>query len=67
MSRVRQQTSTEGIGKSTFAISVQVLPPSRIVFSLCSSLGVHGVFVRDFFGDDLESGKEGTLVEGWCS
>src|ERR1700712_3610669 len=33
----------------TFAISAQVLPASRIVFNLCSSAGVQGVFVRLFF------------------
>jgi len=33
---------------STFAISLQLLPASRICFSRCSSAGVHGVFVRLF-------------------
>jgi hypothetical protein len=33
----------------TFAISAQLLPASLIVFNLCSSAGVHGVFVRLFF------------------
>ena len=32
----------------TFAISAQLLPASRIVFSLCSSAAVQGVFVRLF-------------------
>lgn len=34
----------------TLAISPQLLPASRIVFSLCSSAGLHGVFVLLFFG-----------------
>lgn len=34
---------------STFAISLQLFPASLIVLSLCSSAGVHGVFVRLFF------------------
>lgn len=34
---------------STFAISLQLFPASRIVLSLCSSAGVHGVLVRLFF------------------
>jgi hypothetical protein len=33
----------------TFAISLQLLPASLICFSLCSSAGVQGVFVRPFF------------------
>jgi hypothetical protein len=33
---------------STFAISLQLFPASLIVLSLCSSAGVHGVFVRLF-------------------
>jgi hypothetical protein len=33
----------------TFAISAQLLPASLIVFNLCSSAGVQGVFVRLFF------------------
>ena len=33
------------VGK-VFAISLQLLPASRKVFSLCSSAGVHGVFVE---------------------
>ena len=33
----------------TLAISFQLFPASRIVFSLRSSAGVHGVFVRLFF------------------
>jgi len=33
----------------TFAISLQLLPASLICFNLCSSAGVHGVFVRPFF------------------
>lgn len=38
----------EDVGQ-TLAISLQVLPASRIAFSLCSSSAVHGVFVRPFF------------------
>lgn len=34
--------------KLTFAISAQLFPASRMVFNLCSSAGVHGVFVRLF-------------------
>lgn len=37
------------VGK-VLAISLQLLPASRSVFSLCSSAGVHGVFVLPFFG-----------------
>ena len=33
----------------TFAISPQVFPASLITFSLCSSAGLHGVFVLLFF------------------
>jgi hypothetical protein len=33
----------------TFAISLQLLPASLITLSLCSSAGVHGVFVLLFF------------------
>jgi len=33
-------------GPPTLAMSLQVLPVSRICFSLCSSAAVHGVFVR---------------------
>lgn len=43
---------------STFAISPQLLCESLIVFSRCSSAGVHGVFVLLFFGalsDDIGS------------
>jgi hypothetical protein len=36
-------------GHITFAISPQLLPASRIVFSLCSSVAVQGVFVLPFF------------------
>ena len=46
----------------TFAISAQLLPASLMVFSLCSSAAVQGVFVRLFFaggcaGDDCVSGS----------
>lgn len=34
---------------NAFAISPQLLPASRIVFSLCSSVAVQGVFVLPFF------------------
>lgn len=33
----------------TLAISLQLLPASRIVLSRCSSSGLHGVLVRPFF------------------
>ena len=33
----------------TLAISPQLFPASRIAFSLCSSVAVHGVLVRPFF------------------
>jgi hypothetical protein len=36
------------LGK-VFAISLQLLPASRIVFNLCSSAAVHGVLVLGFF------------------
>ena len=42
------------VGK-VFAISLQLLPASRKVFSRCSSAGVHGVFVRPFFATGLDS------------
>lgn len=38
-----------GQGRTTFAISPQLLPASRIVFNLCSSVAVQGVFVLPFF------------------
>ena len=38
-----------------FAISLQLLPASRNVFSRCSSAGVQGVFVRPFLGKGLGS------------
>jgi hypothetical protein len=34
-----------------FAISAQVEPASLMVLSLCSSAGVHGVFIRLFFAE----------------
>lgn len=42
------------IDARTLAISLQLLPASRMLFSLLSSAGVHGVFVLPFFttGDD---------------
>jgi len=39
---------TQGAELLTFAISLQLLPASRIAFNLCSSAAVHGVFVRPF-------------------
>jgi hypothetical protein len=38
------------VGSLTFAISAQLFPASLMFFNLCSSAGVHGVFVRLFFG-----------------
>ena len=40
----------------TFAISLQLLPASRMVFNLCSSAGVQGVLVLLFLagGADVE-------------
>jgi hypothetical protein len=50
---VRQKPVRLSEGRSrgcrTFAISPQLLPASRIVFSLCSSAAVQGVFVLPFF------------------
>jgi hypothetical protein len=43
------QTRLGDQGARTFAISPQLLPASRIVFSLCSSVAVQGVFVLPFF------------------
>ena len=40
------------VGK-VLAISLQLLPASRRVFSRCSSAGVHGVFVLPFFATGL--------------
>lgn len=37
------------------AISLQLLPASLSAFNLCSSAGVHGVFVRPFFATGLGS------------
>jgi len=44
---VRHQPPTQE--SLTFAISAQLFPASLIFFNLCSSAGVHGVFVRLFF------------------
>lgn len=41
--------STTGTPARTLAISLQLLPASRIAFSRCSSSAVHGVLVRPFF------------------
>jgi hypothetical protein len=38
------------VGSLTFAISAQLFPASLMFFNLCSSAGVHGVFVRLFLG-----------------
>lgn len=49
----------------TFAISLQLLPASLICFSLCSSAGVQGVFVRPFFaggGPDVSVTDEATAA-----
>jgi hypothetical protein len=45
-----------GLCFSTFAISLQLFPSSLIFLSLCSSAGVHGVFVRLFFGLGSDAG-----------
>ena len=37
------------LSHATFAISPQLLPSSRILFNVCSSCAVHGVFVLGFF------------------
>lgn len=50
----------------TFAISLQVLPLSRICFRRCSSAAVHGVLVRLFFLPPLSSDRSAgidTLAE----
>ena len=49
-SSVQQDTRPNQI--LTFAISLQLLPASRIVFSRCSSAGVQGVLVLLFLGAD---------------
>lgn len=49
--------------KRTFAISLQLFPSSLINFSLCSSAGVHGVFVRPFLGGGPGSPCSAGLVE----
>jgi hypothetical protein len=41
---------------STFAISLQLFPSSRIFFNRSSSAGVHGVFVLPFFGGGPATG-----------
>ena len=48
----------------TFAISLQLLPASRIVFNLCSSAGVHGVFVLLFFGGGAEKDDSAKVGDG---
>jgi len=42
----------------TFAISAQLFPASLIVFNLCSSAGVQGVFVRLFLAGGGAIGEE---------
>lgn len=37
------------LSRATFAISPQLLPSSRILFNVCSSCAVQGVFVLGFF------------------
>lgn len=49
------------IRSRTFAISPQLFPASLIVFSLCSSAGLHGVLVRLFFGAGAAMGAS----ENW--
>jgi hypothetical protein len=51
VSAARRPTKSAGAIERTFAISLHEDPASRIVFSLCSSAGDHGVFVRDFFAE----------------
>lgn len=46
----------------TFAISLQLCPASLICFSLCSSPGVHGVFVRLFFAFGSEAGASASVA-----
>ena len=46
-----------GLCFSTFAISLQLFPASLICFNLCSSAGVHGVFVRLFFRGSCVGGS----------
>lgn len=48
----------------TFAISLQLWPASRICFSLCSSAGVHGVFVRLFFAFGSGTGVSASADAG---
>lgn len=53
----------------TFAISAQLFPASLIVFNLCSSAGVQGVFVRLFFaggpiGEEVMLGSSAVPIGG---
>ena len=52
--RLRNASTTHSGGTKlpspTLAISPQLFPASLIIFSRCSSDGVHGVFVLLFFG-----------------
>lgn len=54
----------QGSNPPTFAISLQLLPASRIVFSLCSSAGVHGVFVLLFFGGGADNDDSAKVGDG---
>jgi hypothetical protein len=53
----------------TLAISAQLFPASLMFFNLCSSAGVHGVFVRLFFaggpmGEDVVLGSSAPMDGG---
>jgi hypothetical protein len=50
----------QGVGGQTLAISLQLLPASRMAFNLCSSIGVQGVLVRLF----LAVGGDATDCDG---
>lgn len=54
----------QGSNSRTFAISLQLLPASRMVFSLCSSAGVHGVFVLLFLGGGAAKDDSANVGDG---
>lgn len=51
----------------TLAISLQLFPESLICLRRCSSAGVHGVFVRLFFGATGEDTSSGAAISSPAS
>ena len=52
----------ERLKPHAFAITPQLLPASRIVFNLCSSSAVQGVFVLAFFVTGVSGGGIAALA-----